>query len=290
MSCIRDLLVNAVDYAGLFPPAGLGMEAAVQNYAAYRKSPERWALGRLVLPAARLEEFEKAAAPLLDPGEPWPLSIIGGPDLAADLRAVVAFRTRRRDARVDSYELKVNSAAEIAAADASIGGTMETFFEIAIGGNVPELLKAVKKVRARAKIRSGGLKPGMVPAPDEVARFLRLAHEEGVAFKATAGLHHALRSVRPLTYEAGCDTDLMHGFLNVAVASVLTFCDGDRYAASILDERDLRGFTFSDTQLAWHGHEATLDQIKLVRSIFFLSFGSCSFEEPIAELKELKLL
>ena len=58
MSVVRELLVDAIDYAGLFPPAGLGMEETVRNYAAYRKSPDRWALGKLVVPVARLAEFE----------------------------------------------------------------------------------------------------------------------------------------------------------------------------------------------------------------------------------------
>jgi hypothetical protein len=129
----------------------------------------------------------------------------------------------------------------------------------------------------------------MVPAPGDIARFLRSAREIGVAFKATAGLHHALRSVRPLTYETGCETDLMHGFLNVFVAASLAFMEQHPYVASTLDERDVRGFEFGETRLAWHGHEVARDDLKRVRDGFLLSFGSCSFEEPIAELQELGL-
>jgi hypothetical protein len=129
----------------------------------------------------------------------------------------------------------------------------------------------------------------MVPSSEELARFL-LAARDRVAFKATAGLHHALRSVRPLTYESGCDTDLMHGFLNVFTAAAFAFLKEDRYVPSILEERDARGFEFGDARLAWHGREVTREQIQRVRDTFLLSFGSCSFEEPIAELRELQLL
>ena len=36
MRAIRMLLESSIDYAGLFPPAGLDMPPAVQNYAGYR--------------------------------------------------------------------------------------------------------------------------------------------------------------------------------------------------------------------------------------------------------------
>jgi hypothetical protein len=61
----RPLLAGVVDYAGLFPPAGLAMAPTVHRYAAYRRGPQRALLGRLVVPIARLEEFEAAALDLL---------------------------------------------------------------------------------------------------------------------------------------------------------------------------------------------------------------------------------
>ena len=58
---LRILLRGLIDYAGLFPPASLDMADAVRNYAAYREGEHAWALGRFVVPAARLEEFERVA-------------------------------------------------------------------------------------------------------------------------------------------------------------------------------------------------------------------------------------
>jgi hypothetical protein len=285
MSVVRELLVNAIDYAGLFPPAGLGMEETVRKYASYRKGPDRWALGKLVVPVARLAEFEAKAAPHLVPGEPWHLSVLGGTDPSADLKAIEAFHDRHlNDVRIDSLEIKAASAAEVQQAGATIGGRIETFYE-----GPAELIEAIRGVRGRAKVRTGGVKTGMVPSPEELARFFFAARDK-VAFKATAGLHHALRSIRPLTYESGCDTDLMHGFLNVFTAAAFAFLKQDRYVPSILEERDARGFEFGESRLAWHGHEASREQVQLFRDNFLLSFGSCSFEEPIAELRELQLL
>jgi len=285
MSVVRELLVNAIDYAGLFPPAGLGMEETVRKYASYRKGPDRWALGKLVVPVARLAEFEAKAAPLLEPGEPWHLSVLGGTDPAADLKAIEAFHDRHLDnARIDSLEIKAASSAEVQKAGETIGGRIETYYE-----GPAELIDAIRGVRGRAKVRTGGVKPGMVPSADELARFFFAARDK-VAFKATAGLHHALRGVRPLTYETGCESDLLHGFLNVFTAAAFAFLKEDRYVASILEERDARGFEFAETRLAWHGREVTREQVQLLRDNFLLSFGSCSFEEPIAELRALQLL
>ena len=76
MSALRSLLAGAIDYAGLFPPAALPMAAAVDNFDEYRVGDASWMLGRLVVPVPRLEEFEHAAGPLLEPngGMPWRLS------------------------------------------------------------------------------------------------------------------------------------------------------------------------------------------------------------------------
>ena len=56
---LRALLANSVDYAGLFPPATLALEPALQNHAAYVRDPDVWMLGAFVLPVGK---FEEAAA------------------------------------------------------------------------------------------------------------------------------------------------------------------------------------------------------------------------------------
>jgi hypothetical protein len=286
MNCLRDLLVHAIDYAGLFPPAALDMASSVRNYASYRKGPERWALGRFVLPVARLGEFEKAASPLLQAGEPWPLSVLGGSDLEADLGAIEAFRGRHlRDARVASLEIKVD---DVRKAAATIAGRIETFYEIPIAKDPRELLDAIHDVRGRAKIRTGGTTKGVAPSPAELARFLDVAQCRS-AFKATAGLHHAVRSLRPLTYEAGCDSDVLHGFLNVFIASCFALRGtGAGFLQKILDDQDPRHLRLDPPGFMEHDLKQT--ELQYARSMFILSFGSCSFEEPIAELQELRLL
>jgi hypothetical protein len=144
------------------------------------------------------------------------------------------------------------------------------------------LLDAIKHHRQRAKIRTGGITPDAFPAIDNVAEFLRACKAKGVAFKATAGLHHPLRCVKPLTYEPNAPLGTMHGFLNLFVAAALL-----EHADAILAEEDPRAFAFDDDGASWRGHRVSTEGIIAMRRDFATSFGSCSFEEPIHDLKEL---
>lgn len=290
MNALRDLLAGAIDYAGLFPPAGLGMEKAVRHFATYRSGSYRWALGRLIVPVSKLDDFESAAAPLLSAEDPWPLSVLGGTDLAADLRSIRSFADRRRDAKIVSLEIKASSPAEIERAAAAIGGSIETFYEIPIADPPLELLTAVQKVRGRAKMRTGGTQAGSIPPTAQVARFLEQAHPR-VAFKATAGLHHPLRCVRPLTYEPSSPTDRMHGFLNVflAAAFVRSGLPGPELR-ELLEVEDPAHFKVDPSGISWQNRTLGRADLTKTRAESILSFGSCSFDEPIRELQEIGLL
>ena len=117
-TALRTLLAGSIDYAGLFPPAGLDMATSVRQYADYRRHPDAWALGRFVVPAARLAELEREAAPLAPaaPADPWRLSALLGPDFAGELHALGEFNCRHAadgapalsadvvEARADSVE------------------------------------------------------------------------------------------------------------------------------------------------------------------------------------------
>ena len=144
------------------------------------------------------------------------------------------------------------------------------------------LLDAIQRQGQRAKIRTGGITPDAFPAIGNVAEFLRACKAKGVAFKATAGLHHPLRCVKPLTYEPNAPLGTMHGFLNVFLAAALL-----DHADAILAENDPAAFAFDDDAASWRGHRVTTEEIVAMRRDFATSFGSCSFEEPIEDLRAL---
>ena len=136
-----------------------------------------------------------------------------------------------------------------------------------------------------AKLRTGGIKSESIPSTTEVAAFLCIAASRPMAFKATAGLHHAIRSFQRSS--EGNDT-LAHGFLNLFVAAAFAWQGMEQHAiVTILEESDPGAFRFLDSELRWRGSSLTTDQIESSRLHFAHSFGSCSFEEPITDLHEL---
>jgi hypothetical protein len=128
---------------------------------------------------------------------------------------------------------------------------------------------------AFAKIRTGGIKPDAIPPAPELADFLHQAAARRLPFKATAGLHHPIR--------AG-----MHGFINVFAAAAFAWHGMDRESLIlVLEESHAPAFEFGETHLCWRGLRLSVDQISTARRDFAHSFGSCSFEEPLDDLRKL---
>jgi hypothetical protein len=149
-------------------------------------------------------------------------------------------------------------------------------------------LDAVRAAGCFAKVRTGGLKPEAVPSVAAVADFIRACADRRLAFKATAGLHHPVRAEYALTYEPDAPRAVMHGFLNVFVAAALAW-HGDRDLEPILAETDPAAFRFDD-RAQWRDRRLSTEQVRAARTDFAHAFGSCSFEEPIADLEQLGLL
>jgi hypothetical protein len=145
-------------------------------------------------------------------------------------------------------------------------------------------------VSAFAKVRTGGLTPEAIPSPQTIADFLRHAAQRRMPFKATAGLHHPIRSLRPLTYAPDSPRAVMHGFINVFAAAAFAWHGEDELLEDVLKEEDPRAFVFTDDELRWRGRRLSCSQIQIARAEFAHSFGSCSFEEPVADLREIGYL
>lgn len=291
MSTLRPLLAHAIDYAGLFPPAALGMREAVEAYAAYLASADAWALGRFVVTAARLEEFAREAAPFLPrdrSGEPWRLSVLLAPD--ADPGPLLAFNARHAGAAfVDTVEVKAALPDEIAAAGA-FARTMVTYVEIPHDREPAPLVEAIRVVNARAKIRTGGVTAYAFPTPQQVLRFVRACLEAGVAFKATAGLHHPLRAEYALTYADDAPRGTMHGYLNVFLAAAWVAAGlPDEAALALLEERDPSAFALGEDAVRWRDHVLTRAELERARERVITGFGSCSFREPLDDAAALGL-
>jgi len=288
---LRALLRELVDYAGLFPPAGLPMEQAVRNYARYRVGQYARALGRFVTSIARLDEFETAFAGLPPQTGCWRIAALLGDNPRADFASIQAFNERHAEVvMIDVIEAKTPSAAQISALDQLLPADITAYCEISQVQPAP-LLSLIHRAGLRAKIRTGGLTAEAFPPIDALVDFLSSCASEQIAFKATAGLHHPLRCNRPLTYEPHAASSTMHGFLNVFLAAVLARRGAPQPAIrEMLEADDGTEFKFSDTSLEWRNLSLSLHELADTRANFAISFGSCSFEEPISDLQQLHLL
>ena len=107
-------------------------------------------------------------------------------------------------------------------------------------------------------------------------------------FKATAGLHHPLRSLQPLTYQQNSPHGRMHGFVNLLSAAALVHFGGTaRDAQNILMEEDPKAFAVTQNCIEWHNRRWSTAQLQDVRRSFLIRIGSCSFTEPMDELEAL---
>jgi hypothetical protein len=300
------LLQNLIDYAGLFPPASLGMLPAVENYEKYLRAEFSWTLGRFIVSASRLSEFRAATDQLrnfaAENTRCWDLSALLGPDVPADFARVSEFNSRQRagntspiEARIESVEVKVTSPADVKRISKIICSDMETYFEIPWAElsftNVRECVRAVATCGRRAKVRTGGETPDKFPPAETLLELIEACTAAGVAFKATAGLHHPVRSRHRLTYQADSPSGTMHGFLNVFLgAAFVRFGMDFGVAVEVLNEQAPNAFQFDSNGANWRGRRLSADQIAKARREVSISFGSCSFTEPIDDLRLLHLL
>jgi hypothetical protein len=289
---LRTLLANVVDYAGLFPPADLTMAEAVERFASYLLSRNRWMLGRFVLSASRLREFEQAFTLAPETGQ-WTVSCLLGTNLSSELEQVERFQNRHKKEQVviDCFELVAPSSEEdLTHIRNQLPAGYSIYFEVPLTAR-KELLAAIRDAGAGAKIRTGGLKPEAIPAASKIAAFLKLCAECGTRFKATAGLHHPLRCIKPLSYDVDAPRSKMHGFLNVLLAATLAYNGApEPELLSVLEFDSQEAFRFEEESASLGGNRLRVPQIAEMRQNFMTSFGSCSFDEPIDDLNELKLL
>lgn len=285
-SSVRAAFEAIVDYAGLFPPAQLSMEAAALEYASCRASAHAWMLGRFVVPAARTAELD---------------ALLGeGPTVAASVLfdGETAIRTTRHvtpEACEVRLQLPVREHGAVRTAVRALRKGLEQLapglpaaIELPRGLHAAALAEAMDALRDNgfaAKIRCGGVTGEETPRVEEIADFAIAASRAGVAFKATAGLHHP---VRAFNAAAGF---VMHGFLNVLGAACLASRVDSAAVREIVAEDAAAAFVFTDAGFAWREMAvADVTSLREIRATRFLGFGSCSFYEPIDDLVALSMV
>lgn len=285
------LLAGIVDYAGLFPPAALSMTDAVRNYAAYLSEQDSWMLGRFIVPTARLSEFEHEVQPLLFHSSLWKLSVLAGENVRDDVNMISDFNSRYvNKAIIDTVELNAVSVGDIQDAASIVPRSFQRFIEIPINHDPTKLIQAIAEAGAKAKVRTGGVTSDAFLSSHDLALFIYACVKMNVQFKATAGLHHPIRSVYNLTYKPNSERGKMYGYLNVFLAAAFVKEGmGFEEAVNVLEEESHDAFKFDDTEVSWRSYRLDMNALKNVRKNLAISFGSCSFREPIDDLKAMNI-
>lgn len=292
---IRALLTEVVDYAGLFPPSELSMAEAVINYATYKNSNYSWMLGRFIVPVTRLDEFQEAAGDFISRADEnnWRLSALGSADIDATVQQIFEFNAKNDPrAVIDSLEVKADSTSTIDYIANAVPEELTTYYEVPLKGNVAELISTLAIKKQRAKIRLGGVTPEAFPKTSEIIRFIWSCLAANLPFKATAGLHHPIRCIKPLTYEQNAPEGAMNGFLNVFLAPAFIRLGYKKaLIRELLEDEWSKSFTFDDNGVLWR-QEYFINNanLKRIRRQSIISFGSCSFEEPIEDLQDIGFL
>jgi hypothetical protein len=267
------VLVRALlDDAATFPPGSMDLAEAVAAHRGHLRSLHAPLVGPFVVAAAALPRL----ADLLSPDEAFEVTVTT-PDVR-ELPMALATAAGVSGVRVVALEAALPD--DVGATEvvptvraAAVRGDVTVFVEVPRDGRRDAVVAALSGSGYAAKLRTGGVVAEAYPDVDELAHAVVALVEAGVPFKATAGLHHAVRNTDPVT---GFD---QHGFANV-LAAVDTVQRGGSVADAVaaLSERNPSVVAMALLSAA--------DRAADVRA-GFRSFGTCSIAEPVADLEVL---
>jgi len=278
---IGPLLEGLCDDAALFPPGNAPLPVAVPAHAVHKTSAHAALVGAFVFPAGRLDELAEF---LSDQEYPGTLAVsLTAPAGTGSVKPALEKAAAIAPVSVIALEIAVpaeqtvdelfTALGEIASAEPGI----EIFVEVPRDDRRPEILARLAGTGYKAKFRTGGIVAEAYPSEAELAAAISTVVSTGVPFKATAGLHHAIRNTAPKT---GFE---QHGFVNLLAATAAAVAGADTVTvAGVLAERDSAVLVAQLSELAD-------DRAGEVRR-HFLSYGTCSIAEPLADLVDLGLV
>lgn len=283
-------LENIIDYAGIFPPAGLPASVALEKYRSYRSGAESWILGSLAWSCNTLSDLGS----LVTPNDELELALIGRTSTnwetwqdarLQDVEDVNMLLEKCPGVAAATYESRIDDLSRIT--DAlnslrSLGKETDIYIELPWDQPIDDALaELATEDWVRVKFRTGGKTKEAYPSPVQLANVLKQCIDLEIEFKLTAGLHEPIAHVD----KQGV---LNHGFLNILMATSAAFQDDASIneMAEILDARDPSQWSLKKG-LSFAGKSLGEEELNNARS-FFGSFGSCSIEEPLGGLQRLQ--
>jgi hypothetical protein len=310
-----------IDYAGLFPPARLPLNRAVEEYIRHKKGPEAWMLNRFIWPVQKLSELFAYREKIQRDLQSIRLTILLRDadtrqdfleNLEKDLKLLKEVTDKTKTETVaDVFEVPLSKNMFNTFDEGSVFDLLREIHQIMIKfgfeknrlfvelrrnvvqtNELPAFFEGIKRFRKSIrpetglKVRCGGEVASAFPEPEEVAVYIHSCAIFGIPFKATAGLHHPVRHFNePLRTK-------MHGFINVFGAVLLAFHHQLDPATirEILEEESAGNFSFTDNCFRWRDLEIQTKDIHNLRNSMVIGFGSCSFDEPRDDLRTLEYL
>jgi hypothetical protein len=278
----RPIFRGLFDDASLFPPASLAMADAVAGHLRHQAAWYREMSGPFVCADTNVTRLSAALTVAGVAGLDLALVLPGG---AAGLDAAVDGVFADPRLRLRAVEVPAAARGNIITAVADVAAALDriplvgaaAFIEVPARDLTTAAARAVDDHRYRAKVRTGGTTAQAFPDDQTLANCLITLVQERLAFKCTAGLHHAVR------HRAAGTGSEHHGFLNVllAVAAALDDASREQVAAELADPDAAR--------VAAKISNLDAETVSAVRGLF-TSFGTCSTDEPVHDLVTLGLV
>ena len=328
---LRTFMEGLIDYAGLFPPAELPLNEAINEYILQLKSENSKMLSRFIIHTSKLENLDQFI-PLFEDVGPLRLSVLGG---GGNSNEEYLKNIKKNIEDIDNYRQKHQKKIEINVIECKMPSnspsreTMEKaskllnnsglthyheftqlpYVDMNYSTEVDEsswdqeiipTVQIISKIKnAGIKLRCGGVVKEAFPTVEQIAAMIQACVIAEVPMKFTAGLHH------PIRHFAEEYDEYMHGFINTFGAGIFatTFPkpknSQEKYRMFILlshmiDDQNSENFSFTNDSLIWKvgddrdtEFKIETEKIKAVREKGMISYGSCSFQEPIDDLSKL---
>ena len=325
MSKIQSITINAfmhkiIDYAGLFPPAKLPLNIAFDNYLIYKGTFYNEFLSRFICPAALLPELERIIKSYEGNCNEISLSVLARSsdktdDFYLNFKEDLIYwseflKSFENSVLTETLELKIPDEIILEGNSEKIsdlikyvsmeirnalGHNVFIFFECITGKNLKSNIKNVIKSisihnisenNCGFKLRTGGVTIDSFPESETIAYSIKECLDNSVPMKCTAGLHHPFRH---FDKEIGV---MMHGFINVFGAGIISMRHNISHyeIVKMLNDENPMNFKFYNDLFEWNGYKVDIDEIKEARNKLMISFGSCSFDDPVTDLKKLNLI
>ncbi len=297
---LKLFLTKLIDYAGLFPPAKLQLKPALHNYINDIKCSDKWMLSQFILPLINLNNISDGMMNGFSRKFPLKLSLLSN-ELGLDINQLILFKDKYNDkvefSGLESRILDIYSFHSILEKTNKVQNKnqlgMSSFFELPTQENwIDKMNKSVEIITEfninhnsnfGFKLRCGGVEPDMFPSPENIAETIIICIQNQIPMKFTAGLHHPIRH-----YNDSVQTK-MFGFFNIFIGGMLA----KKYRFSrvelieaLIDESS-NNFKFEEEGLSWKKFNLSNKEIKQFRENDFISYGSCSFNEPREDLTKL---